>query len=262
MFHMDQVPLPFSPGSKRTLHMKGEQCVIREPGGSGATKRFCTLQVTICAQADQQCVKMEIIFRGGGERLSDEELATYAALKNVTVRFQQKAWSDTGVTLDYMEDFRAQTLQRGEVLLGMDNHGAQRVPAVLKFMELMSIIPAYTPANCTDCTSPVDRHVGQAIKLKIAKRYHECYDKNRLAWELPKKHGGLSDSTKRQLVAGWASEAWAEMCENNQDCITAAFVKTGFLLAKDGSENGKVELWPRQKGEYSSVGPNGEKYDF
>jgi hypothetical protein len=45
-----------------------------------------------------------------------------------------------------------------------------------------------------------------------------------------------------------------EMCSNpDKKVFTTAFVDTGFLLAKDGSENGLVNLqgW---------VGPN--KYDF
>ena len=43
------------------------------------------------------------------------------------------------------------------------------------------------------------------------------------------------------LVARWVSESWTEFCQENQGCIRSAFVKTGFLLTKDGSENGLVE---------------------
>ena len=47
---------------------------------------------------------------------------------------------------------------------------------------------------------------------------------------------------KRMLVAQWASEAWAEFTTENHTCILHSFIKTGFLIAKDGSENGKIEL--------------------
>ena len=246
MYHMDQVPLPFSPGNKRTLNMKGEQCAMKKPGGSGASKRFCTLQVTICAQGDGQRVKLEIYFRGKGMWLSHAERNHYPGLDNIIVRFQPKAWADGKISMEYLEAFRDATIDQGEVLLGMDNHSSQRTEACEAYMKLMQIIPAYTPANCTDCVSPVDCNVGQALKLKIAKRYNASYEAHKAAWEAPKRRGGLSDAKKRMYVAEWASDAWREMCgENGRHCIESSFVKTGFLLAKDGSENGKVELWAR-----------------
>lgn len=71
MFHMDQVPLPFSATRNRTLNMVDEPCEMKEPGGSGSTKRMCSLQVCICADPNQgQPVALEIIFRGTGTRIS------------------------------------------------------------------------------------------------------------------------------------------------------------------------------------------------
>ena len=66
----------------------------------------------------------------------------------------------------------------GEVLLGRDNHGSQRTPACETFMELFRIVAAFTPANCTDCYSPVDHHVGKLLKELINKMYEAEYDKN------------------------------------------------------------------------------------
>ncbi len=95
---------------------------------------------------------------------------------------------------------------------------------------------------CTDCVSPVDCNVGRALKLKIAKRYNASYAAHKAAWEAPKRRGGLSDARKRMYVAEWASDAWREMCgAGGRHFIESSFVKTGFLLAKDGSANGNVE---------------------
>ena len=69
MFHLDQVPLPFATSSQKSMNPIGDKCEVKQPGGSGASKRMCTLQVCICAQADAQCVKIEIYFRGKGVRL-------------------------------------------------------------------------------------------------------------------------------------------------------------------------------------------------
>jgi hypothetical protein len=85
---------------------------------------------------------------------------------------------------------------------------------------------------------------------------------NKSQWELPKREGGLSNTRKRMLCAQWASEAWAEFCQENQECIRRAFVGTGFLLAKDGSENHEVTLWKKKKGAFASVGPDGQQYTF
>ena len=63
MFHMDQVPLAFVTVSSKTLNAKGRRCVLAVPSGADM-KRYCTLQVTICAQPDQQLMPLEIIFRG------------------------------------------------------------------------------------------------------------------------------------------------------------------------------------------------------
>ena len=263
IYHLDQVPLPFSAGSKRTLNMIGEACEMMQPGGAGTTKRFCTLQVTICADPSKRPIRLEIYFRGQGKRLTDEEKDFYASLpNNITVRFQKKAWCDERIAMEFLEAFREQTIDQGEVLLGMDQHASQATPQCRTFMKLMDIVPAFTPANCTDCVSPVDHHVGQTLKLKIAKRYNDTYALNRDSWELPKKEGGLSDSKKRMLVAGWASEAWAEVCSDHQPLIRTAFVKTGFLLAKDGSENNLVELWKPRSREAQSLGPDEKIYNF
>jgi hypothetical protein len=75
------------------------------------------------------------------------------------------------------------------------------------------------------------------------------YDANQTIWD----EIGISKAQKRMLIATWTSVAWAELCDPKSPLIRAAFVDTGFLLAKDGSENKLVKLqgW---------TGP--EDYDF
>ena len=246
MYHMDQVPMPFSAGTKKTMNMRGEQCAVKEPGGASSTKRMCTLQVTVCAEPNKQ-LPLEIIFKnksGSDEHLTAEERAHYASLPNIRVRWQKSAWADESIMLDYFRDFRLDTINDGEVLLGMDRHGSQKTTACRAFMALTHIVPAFTPPNCTDCTSPVDHHIGQTLKTMIADKYDRDYERDEDSWHLPKKQGGLGDARKRMLVAQWASEAWAEFktCPKRQQQVRDAFVKTGFLIAADGSENHLIEL--------------------
>lgn len=250
IFHMDQVPLAFVNGSRRTLNTRGKRCQISAPR-SGDDKRFCTLQVTICAKADTQPVKLEIIFAGTGKQLSRDELDLYKSLPNVRVRFQPKAWADEDVIVDYLSDFRRDTSHLGEVLLGMDNHGSQCTFLARCLMEFFAIVPAFTPPNCTDCVSPVDRHVGQTLKQKISARFEDAYEDDFDRWNCSSKLGGLTACEKRMLIAKWASESWAELCLEHKRLIESAFIKTGFLVAKDGSENHLIELWKGGHGMYS-----------
>ena len=66
------------------------------------------------------------------------------------------------------------------------------------------------------------------------------YDNNQSHWD----EIGITKAKKRMLIATWTSEAWAEMCArpNNEGLIRESFVDTGFLLAKDGSENDLINL--------------------
>ena len=274
MFHLDQSPLPFVSTTKATLNVIGDQCSMGEPGGSGGTKRFCTLQICICASGPHQCVKLEIYFRGKGKRLTPDEWAHYEALADViTVRFQHKAWSDGEIALETLIDFRAQTLHLGEVLLGMDGHKAQINAMCRAFMDLMGIRYAITPPNCTDCTSPVDRHVGAYLKKLIEKRFAAEWANNVKLWDLPKEDGGLRTKQKRMLVATWAAEAWLEMCTHNTYLIEQSFVQTGFFLPRDGSGNSSVRPWKAKTGaaevgsdgaehSHTNISPEGVAYDI
>jgi hypothetical protein len=270
MFHLDQVPLPFASATQKTMNPVGEQCVVKQPGGSGASKRFCTLQICICADPALQCVKPEIYFKGKGH-INAEEKAIYAKLDNIIIRFNEKAWSDEGTAIAALVAFREQTLHLGEVLLGMDGHKAQITPFCRAFMDHMGIRYAITTPNCTDVISPVDRHVGKVLKDRIHAKYETALKSNARMWSMDEAHGGLSTARKRILVATWTSEAWNEFCANNKYTIERAFVETGFLLAKDGSNRFEVRPYKRRRKRgrekqdghsYSNVSPEGIAYDF
>ena len=53
------------------------------------------------------------------------------------------------------------------------------------------------------------------------------------------------------LVATWVSDAWDELRRENKHSVRSAFVKTGFLVAKDGSENSLID-----------ISDGGKAYDF
>ena len=101
MFHCDQVPLPFSPNCRKTLNLKKSQCAVADPVGDGG-KRFATIHITICADPSQSPINIEVYFRGQGIGLSDEEMNFYKTLPSINVRFQEKAWADENICLQYI----------------------------------------------------------------------------------------------------------------------------------------------------------------
>jgi hypothetical protein len=204
IFHMDQVPLPFCLDLERSLSMKGEPVFMQLPGSSGLDKRQATLQITIRA-GGRQIIRMAIIFRGKGIVLSETEQACYAELAPyLKVHFQPNAWADGRMMHNWLSDF-VQDLNIGgvtrEVLLGMDRHGAQRTASFRDSMNNFSVVPAYTPADCTDVCAPVDHHVGYRMKQLMSGFYHEALEKNADSWNLPPCMGGLSAAERRMHMA-------------------------------------------------------------
>jgi hypothetical protein len=254
IYAMDQVPMPFSSPAKKTMNEKGAPRGCRFTAASEDDKRFCTINVTICANATTQDVDIELIFDSdtGGEKISDEEKAAMALYPNVIVRWQPKAWADESIMLDYIRDFRLQTIAKGNVALFLDNHGSQQTTRMRNMMKMLDIEYIFTPANCTDCVSPVDRNVGVWLKNRVYRFQDEEMDlyENR-NWSLAAGKGGLTKSEKRMHIVRWMSKAWKDFQTTEQHNCKASFVDTGILIAQDGSEDHLIRLWPKAKnGEY------------
>jgi hypothetical protein len=236
MFHMDQIPLPFVTLSTRSLNCIGKPVFILMPKGSGLDKRQASIQLCIRA-GGTQIVRIGLIFRNKGIIVCDEERAAYRQLSGILqVYFQPNAWADEEVSLSWLDEFHKDTEHLGEVLLGMDNHGAQQTDVFRARMKKYNVVPAYTPAECTDIVSPSDHHVGARLKKYISVLYHHGLENNRTHWCNPPDQGGLQAWERRVLMAKWTVAAWVALSEE-PDFLRKSFVSTGFLIAKDGSEN-------------------------
>ena len=143
----------------------------------------------------------------------------------------------------------------------MDNHGSQKTTVFRELMALLSIIPAYTPADCTvsfvhiptyecstptycdancfvqDVVAPVDHHVGAHMKSIVAKFFAAEMEVNQDQWESKNLPAGC----RRMLMAQWVVLAWS-YASKNPKLMRQAFVSTGFLLAKDGSEDSLIKM--------------------
>ena len=260
MFHVDQVPLPFASEIRSTLNPRGAvSCRIAGTNTSGLEKRQATLQLWICADPDKQCIKPTIIFRGSSGQGSvlprAAEKALFDTLTNIRVAFQGSAWADEKFCRDEIflvaKDLHAAGV-RGEVMIGMDNHRAQRTAEMEAIYRDLEMMPIYTAAGCTDCISPCDHHVGRFIQQHMGQSYQAAIEKDPHIWradvaERDIEHAhSTSAMARRMLMAQWLSDAWTELITNHKGMLLSAFIRTGFLLALDGSEDHLMEIqgWP------------------
>ena len=73
IYHVDQIPLPFYLGSKRSLNPRGSYCWIRDVGKGGLDKRQASIILTICAEGPQD-VKCLLIVAGTGRKFQMKSL--------------------------------------------------------------------------------------------------------------------------------------------------------------------------------------------
>jgi hypothetical protein len=234
MFYCDQIPLPFVYGKSRTLNPSAMDCWLAQPG-DGLEKRQATLHLTIRAEGPQ-VAKPGVVFRGQGLVLTDWEKSQYP--DSVRVYFQPKAWVDTPVMTCIVDDF-LEDLEDvdGEVMYGLDNLGAHHNTAIKAKLAANGVIPVFTPSQCTDVVAPVDHHIGAWMKQCMSYLYERELELNLNRWE----DGGLSAAERRIFIVNWVACAW-ESLKTKAEFIRQAFVTTGWLLAKDGSENHLVVL--------------------
>ena len=252
MFHVDQVPLPFASTCRTTLNPRGaKSCRIAGTNTSGLEKRQATLQLWICADGGRCVIKPTIIFRGSDASARSilpkaEEKALYDTLTGIRIYFQPKAWADglfcEREIIHVAADLRAAGIF-DEVMFGMDNHGAQRTPMMMELYESLQMTAVFTAANCTDCISPVDHHVGRFIQNHMGRAYQQAIEDDPHIWRAESADQELEDVNgsnamhRRMLMAQWLDAAWIDLTTNHQSLIEKAFVHTGFLLARDGSED-------------------------
>ena len=119
---------------------------------------------------------------------------------------------------------------------------------MLSLYKSLGMVPLFTAPNCTDCISPVDHHIGRQIQNYMAKCYQEEVDANPAIWIATSDEQEIEDANcrsamhRRMLMAEWLSRAWTDLVENHSNMIDSAFVHTGLLIAKGGSEDHLIEL--------------------
>lgn len=164
---MDQVPLPFVVDQGTTYHTIGNEQVWVSQPSSGLDKRLATLQLCIRAEGDQN-IKPALVFRGKGN-VTFLEKENYD--ERVDVYFQQNAWMDTAVNMQWCNNtlFPGVGKNDQERVIFADNVSFQQTR---DFHEVcrneISATVYMLPDNHTDKIQPIDAGCGRMMKVKIA----------------------------------------------------------------------------------------------
>jgi hypothetical protein len=88
--------------------------------------------------------------------------------------------------------------------------------------------------------SPCDHQVGALLKHYISEYYTLDFEENHEAWS--NTATGLEAHERRIRIAIWTAAAWWARLSINSEFLRKAFVSTGFLIAKDGSEDTFIKI--------------------
>ena len=235
IFNVDQSPIALQPGAAVTLEERGAvkvQVAARDSGD----KRYCTLQITVSPGPEQ--VKPMLIFHGQGKRISAQEKAAWDP--RVHVEFQPSAWVDSNMVKTYVAKVLKPFLDAngiGEALLFMDNLAAQQTEDARATYADNCIVPFFFPPNVTDLVQPVDHHLAQQLKQKMA----DLLDVRLVNDDMfGNKWLGLEDGTMpawevRVELTRLAADAWEYVCQKRD--MVKLFQETGCLMPKLGADS-------------------------
>ena len=174
--NVDQIPLPFAINRTTTYeddipkeNRKDHKVWVANPG-SGLEKRQCPLQLAFSPVHDS--IKLAIIFRGKGKRISEDEINAYH--KSIDVYWQENAWADTKVCVDWARKTLAPAMKgSGDYILFCDNLVGQTAASFQEEVRKSGGIVWYEVKDATDIWQPVDAGMGQILKVLT---FHEQQD--------------------------------------------------------------------------------------
>ena len=126
-------------------------------------------------------------------------------------------------------------------MLVLDNLGCHVSPATQECLAQMNTHAVNPPVNCTDIVAPIDHHVGEWIKKRMARRYAAALSTNWDVWRTASENDNLSATRRRQFMAEWLDEALEELyAPANEKFLRSSFESTGILIKRDGTNNIKI----------------------
>ena len=244
--NVDQVPLPFAIDRKTTYepkvtkeNRKDHKVWVANPG-PGLEKRQCTLQIAFSPVGSK--LRIAIIFRGTGKRISEDEKAAYH--KDVDIYWQENAWADTKVCCEWVN----RTLKEGvkdfddEFLLLCDNLEGQISYSFKEQVRLIEGLVWYGLKNATELWQPMDGGVGRILKALIGQEQQDWLesDDNLDLW-MGNAPTPLNAKQRRILITHWVGDSWNKMnTPEYHNLFYRCFQRTRCLITVDGSDDNKI----------------------
>ena len=214
--YIDHVSMPFAI-DRKTIHevnlwkaeKRDHRVCVANPG-TGLDNHQCTLQVCISLESK---VRIAIIFRGSGKRISADEIKAYHP--NIDVYWQEKAWADTKFNVEWVR----QTLKEGtkplegkEFVLFCDNLTSQVSEEFLQVVREINGIVWFGVIGVPDIWQPVDCDIGRMLKQTVSRIQDEWleHDDNIDLW-LGNCEEKLTAKKRRMLITLWVGEAYSKL---------------------------------------------------
>ncbi|CAB1104161.1 unnamed protein product [Ectocarpus sp. CCAP 1310/34] len=222
-WNVDQVPLAFVNGLLDTWEERGANDVAISQPFPGLEKRQFTVQVIL--GPGEKTLRISVIFRGTGKRISPVEKAAYH--KDVDLFFEENAWTDQKFCMEWAKRSYRESLMRGP-----DDGRVQGAKEC-------NTLAWSGPSEYTDEVLPVDAGAGRFIKVEAGRQMDMWLEQseNLERWET----AVLTASDRRVLITQWIGAAMARL--NSQQAFRSRlFEKCGMAMTVDGSGDDRITL--------------------
>ena len=240
--NVDQSPCPFVFDSNRTYHQftedqHNEKVWISQPGAA-LDKRQFSLQICFSPKGKQP--PLGIVFHGSGKRISEDERSSWH--KDVHMSFQENAWVDTKITVDWVKKtLKTATAHLKRFILFADNLASQVHDDFKESVSGCSGVVWYGLPDKTSLWQPVDAAYAKMLKTLMEQEHHKWLDDEEHVDRWYGNEEPYSAKERRILITHWADEAYTKLCENEYDDFRRKlWLKTGCLISVDGSNDNKI----------------------
>lgn len=182
-----------------------------------------------------------IIFRGTGARITQDEKESWH--KDVDVFFQENAWADTPVCVDWVN----RTLKRAvedtdRFVLFCDNLSAQVSDEFKEAVSAIRGVVWFDVPNATDLWKPVDAGFAELVKKLAVQEHHKWLDSEENADRWYGNTEPFSAKERRVLISHWTGNAYNRIVsEHYKSFVWRVWEKTGCLITADGSDDAKIQ---------------------
>ena len=169
IINMDQMPIPYSYHTRRTLALRGTK-TIHVRSSTSDSKR-ATLATTVSRSG--KLLKPFLIFKGKTDgRITQKELQTYP--ENCLYACQQKAWMDAKmmnlwidlVLIPWKDSRKPGVIQ----LLILDAYCVHMMGSIVNRIQSLGIEVQHIPGGCTWLCQPVDVGINCPIKKEMTEQ--------------------------------------------------------------------------------------------